>query len=274
MLSNAADLMSIPHPLPSKFVLSHEQLTLCCKAQSQQFGRRLYHFEDQAQTYWLKTHLQGSAEPSLEQAYLNELHFYQQHGQWLSVGLPYQTQSVQQLWPDAHRALILPHAPRWLSDDIAELKYDEVADRIRKMLDVVQQLHQYGYLHADLKREHFVCWQQQVKLIDFEQAHPIDQSRPTLTATPRYMAPELFHHHAKTVQTDLYAVGIILYEWLSEQRLAAKTYSDWAYLHCQRLEIILPERFKGLEEWLKQVLAKKTEQRFADIQAAKYHFNP
>jgi serine/threonine protein kinase len=35
------------------------------------------------------------------------------------------------------------------------------------------------------------------------------------------MAPELFHG-TKNVQSDLYAFGIVLYEWLSQIRLQAK----------------------------------------------------
>ena len=57
------------------------------------------------------------------------------------------------------------------------------------------------------------------------------------------MAPELFHGEIKTVRTDLYALGVILYEWLSGKRLIARNYQDWAVLHCQTLKIRLPDVF-------------------------------
>lgn len=47
------------------------------------------------------------------------------------------------------------------------------------------------------------------------------------------MAPELFHGANKTVQSDLYALGIVLYEWLTQTRLQANSYHEWAVLHCQ-----------------------------------------
>ena len=83
------------------------------------------------------------------------------------------------------------------------------------------------------------------------------------------MAPELFHGEAKTVQTDLYALGIILLEWLTDQRLQAASYQDWAYLHCQSLNIALPEPFQGFSPLLQGLLAKQQSQRWQNTMAAK-----
>jgi hypothetical protein len=58
------------------------------------------------------------------------------------------------------------------------------------------------------------------------------------------------------VQSDLYAFGIILYEWLTQSRLTAKTYQDWAVLHCQQLQIQLPDRFKQFLPLLNGLLQK------------------
>ena len=58
------------------------------------------------------------------------------------------------------------------------------------------------------------------------------------------MAPELFHGTRKNIQSDLYAFGVVLYEWLSQIRLQANTYHDWAVLHCQNLNIQLPDSFQ------------------------------
>ena len=116
-----------------------------------------------------------------------------------------------------------------------------------------------------------VQYQQKVCLIDFEHVQKINSqiTLQSLTATPRYMAPELFHAAAKTVQTDIYALGIIIYEWLTGQRLTAKNYQEWAYLHCQRLSIELPEHFLMFKRLLDGMLAKQKEYRFANIYTLK-----
>ena len=173
--------------------------------------------------------------------------------------------------PESGRAaLILSHAEP-LFNDCAGMSLNEIKERLLNVLDVIDQLHQLGWIHADLKREHFVQYQQRVCLIDFEQVQKINspQNVQSLTATPRYMAPELFHAEEKTVQTDIYALGIVFYEWLTGQRLTAGNYQDWAYLHCQRLSIELSEQFGPFKKLLSGMLAKQKEQRFTSIYAVK-----
>ena len=83
------------------------------------------------------------------------------------------------------------------------------------------------------------------------------------------MAPELFHAERKTVQSDLYAFGIIVYEWLTKTRLQAKTYHDWAVLHCQQLQIQLPKQLECFLPLLNGLMQKQVEQRFKSVSEAK-----
>ena len=254
-------------------------LILKTKPKSLTFGRSLFSFEYQQQHYWLKTQA-GNVNQSYEAGFLNELAFYQQYADQPHSSntmpdflLPFQVIAHLKMegQPESGRAaLILSHAEP-LFNDCAGMSLNEIKETLLNVLDVVDQLHQLGWIHADLKREHFVQYQQRVCLIDFEQVQKINspQNVQSLTATPRYMAPELFHAEEKTLQTDIYALGIIFYEWLTGQRLTAENYQDWAYLHCQRLSIELPEHFAPFEKLLSGMLAKQKEQRFTSIYAVK-----
>ena len=254
-------------------------LILKTKPKSLTFGRSLFSFEYQQQHYWLKTQA-GNVNQSYEAGFLNELAFYQQYADQPHSSdtmpdflLPFQVIAHLKMegQPESGRAaLILSHAEP-LFNDCAGMSLNEVKETLLNVLDLVDQLHQLGWIHADLKWEHFVQYQQRVCLIDFEQVQEINspQNVQSLTATPRYMAPELFHAEEKTVQTDIYALGIVFYEWLTGQRLIAENYQDWAYLHCQRLSIELPEQFAYFEKLLSGMLAKQKEQRFTSIYAVK-----
>ena len=254
-------------------------LILKTKPKSLTFGRSLFSFEYQQQHYWLKTQA-GNVNQSYEAGFLNELAFYQQYADQPHSSntmpdflLPFQVIAHLKMegQPESGRAaLILSHAEP-LFNDCVGLSLNEIKETLLNVLDVVDQLHQLGWIHADLKREHFVQYQQRVCLIDFEQVQKINspQNVQSLTATPRYMAPELFHTEEKTLQTDIYALGIVFYEWLTGQRLTATNYQDWAYLHCQRLSIELPEHFAPFEKLLSGMLAKQKEQRFTSIYAVK-----
>jgi len=51
--------------------------------------------------------------------------------------------------------------------------------------------------------------------------------------------------------------------------LSAGNYQDWAYLHCQQLNIELPQHFSLFEPCLRRMLAKQKAQRFNDIYTIK-----
>ena len=250
-------------------------LQLCTKPKSLTFGRCLYTFEYQQQRYWLKTQ-SANIHPDIEAGFVQELNFYRQfldQAQAASFLLPFQMISHFTTGAEAQgqdvAALLLAHADAFLGDlvDCTLQSVQQIRQKILLLLDAVEQLHQLGWVHGDLKREHFVEYQKRACLIDFEQVEKINstQQLKNLTATPRYMAPELFQGADKTVQSDIYALGIILFEWLTGQRLTAKNYQDWAYLHCQRLSIELPQHLRVFEKLLTGMLAKQKQHRFADI---------
>ncbi|WP_224249672.1 bifunctional serine/threonine-protein kinase/formylglycine-generating enzyme family protein [Hyalangium gracile] len=80
--------------------------------------------------------------------------------------------------------------------------------------------HRQGVLHRDLKPSNvFLTEEGEVKLLDFGLAELVDESASAGTSgaraavgTPRYMAPELFRGEPATPQSDLYALGLVLYE--------------------------------------------------------------
>ncbi|TXD36514.1 serine/threonine protein kinase [Lujinxingia vulgaris] len=104
--------------------------------------------------------------------------------------------------------------------------------RVNMALEVVYQVcgaltepHARGIIHRDLKPDNLVMLPVsdgtvQVKVLDFGIARALEQSTQItktgmICGTPAYMAPEQAQNHAIDARTDLYALGIILYEMLS-----------------------------------------------------------
>lgn len=257
--------------------LRQQTLSLKTKPQSLAFGRRLYRFEKGQQIFWLKAQLYHQ-NFDYETGFLNELNFYQsffEQNQFPDFLLPFQIiddgiklEPVSEL---INISLVLPDCPS-IFNDVSHSSINDVQTTLLQLLESLDQLHQLGWIHGDLKAEHFLKYEQRVCLIDFEQVQKISTraSQQTLTATPHYMAPELFQGQGKTVQSDIYALGIIIYEWLTGLRLTAKNYTDWAYLHCQRLNIDLPKQFSRFEYVVQRMLAKQKQDRFTDISSIKY----
>jgi serine/threonine protein kinase len=80
-------------------------------------------------------------------------------------------------------------------------------------------LHRHGIIHRDLKPHNvLVTHDGSVKVLDFGLALNRDSSiekREGTAGTLHYMDPELFAEEAASVSSDLYAVGVILYEVLT-----------------------------------------------------------
>src|SRR5262245_51819087 len=92
------------------------------------------------------------------------------------------------------------------------------------VLSALSALHQKGIVHRDLKPSNIFLSANGVKLLDFGLARPFisgdgsnpnDVTRPgVLLGTPSYLPPELIEGQVADARSDLFALGIVLYEML------------------------------------------------------------
>jgi serine/threonine-protein kinase len=88
---------------------------------------------------------------------------------------------------------------------------------IRQVCDALEHAHNAGIIHRDLKPENIVITPDQtVKLMDFGLALASGRSHltepGTLMGTFAYLAPELVMGQEAMPQSDLYALGVMMYE--------------------------------------------------------------
>ncbi len=93
----------------------------------------------------------------------------------------------------------------------------ETLQLARQMCAALDHAHANGVIHRDLKPENIVLTPSQtVKLMDFGLARASDSSRRTeegaLVGTLSYLAPEIIQGQPASVRSDLYALGVMLYE--------------------------------------------------------------
>lgn len=104
------------------------------------------------------------------------------------------------------------------------LDSERIVDIMSQILSGLEEAHHCGVIHADLKADNIVVEHRHggwdlVKVVDFGIARLIEkprdeESKKTICGTPEYMSPELISGSDPTVASDLYAVGVLLYELL------------------------------------------------------------
>ncbi len=94
----------------------------------------------------------------------------------------------------------------------------------RDLLDALETVHEAGVVHRDIKPSNIFLLGRRAVLVDFGIARPPSDQTETLTGvggvigTPSYMPPEQAAAGQVTPQTDIYALGMVLYEALTTRR--------------------------------------------------------
>lgn len=107
------------------------------------------------------------------------------------------------------------------------LRPSRIADLVAQILSGLEEAHDAGVVHADLKSDNVVVERRRgdwdlVKVVDFGIARLVGQpskdgAEKTICGTPEYMAPEVIQGEDPTYASDLYSVGVMLYELLMGQ---------------------------------------------------------
>jgi len=102
---------------------------------------------------------------------------------------------------------------------IGRIAHDKAVDIARGIAAGLMAAHSKGILHRDLKPANvMVDSQGDARIMDFGLALGTGEDDGTISGTPAYMAPEQLAGTPATVQSDLYALGLVMYELFTGKR--------------------------------------------------------
>ena len=108
------------------------------------------------------------------------------------------------------------------------LPFGRICRVARHVLSALGEAHALGVVHRDLKPENVICrtvrkGAEQIKVVDFGLAHIVGPGGTSITTpglvcgTPDYMSPEQGKGETVDGRGDLYSVGVVLFEMLTDR---------------------------------------------------------
>ena len=170
-----------------------------------------------------------------------------------------------------------------LLDREGALAFADAQEIVCKVAETLAFAHAKGVVHRDIKPENIrvrrdlAGWH--VKVLDFGIARVMDEMATRLTmeggvaGTPRYMAPEQISAGTVDARTDVYALGLVLFEALSGREAFDRDNTSqllWAQLNdpVPPLRDVQPLRdYPALDALIAQACAKEPASRIQSMQA-------
>ncbi len=170
---------------------------------------------------------------------------------------------------------LVRHA-RTIKDFISDeelLKPEEAVDMIIQCAEGLKYAHLQGIIHRDIKPANLLVTEdKKVKIADFSIAFveqpDFDMTMPTgFVGSPRYMSPEQVQEDVITSQSDLYSLGVVMFELLTGKHpFEAESFSRLIYKVVNEdppdplsIKPDLPEK---LATYMRHALIKDPEKRF------------
>jgi serine/threonine protein kinase/class 3 adenylate cyclase len=157
---------------------------------------------------------------------------------------------------------------------VGSLPLNEALDIARQICAGLREAHAQGIVHRDLKPANIMVDRNgTVKIMDFGIARMVQRDGPmtgTIVGTPAYMAPEQAELKPVSSCTDIYAVGLLLYEMITgvaaftgdtPVAVALKQIREYP----TRPREIVPQLTRSIETVIMKCLQKEPGKRFQSV---------
>lgn len=146
--------------------------------------------------------------------------------------------------------------------------FDTVYDLFEQILDGVEFMHSQKLVHGDLKPDNILISDRIVKLTDFGTSRLVEDMFVRSTdgaGTWAYMAPEVAGSNVRYLNSDIYSLGVILYQLLTGRTPHDTLIQVLHNVPYPRPRELNPNISPDMEQVILKALEREPEMRFACI---------
>lgn len=160
-----------------------------------------------------------------------------------------------------------------LADRLADgpIPVDMTVKIVERICGALDKAHSQGVIHCDISPGNILFDEEGLPyLADFGIARLVERvGSATITGTPTYMAPEQAANSGVDHRTDIYQVGVVLFEMLTgHPPFIADNTVGLLYLHAHApipsVREVVSELPPGLDSVIARAMSKSKEERFAE----------
>jgi hypothetical protein len=198
--------------------------------------------------------------------------FVQEYFAASSIDSPYVAKVFEHGFTDSHAYIVMEYFPAGdLRARVARERpsVDEALIIVGSILSALTSVHAAGIIHRDLKPANVMFREDgTIALVDFGSArNDADPVAKTLAGvvigTPYYLSPEQTLGGTADERSDLYSVGVMLYELLTGQRMyAAGSLVALFEMHKTAPIPNLPENVARHQRFFERLVSKKPDERY------------
>ena len=154
---------------------------------------------------------------------------------------------------------------------------DEAKFYISELILAIEYLHKRDIIYRDLKPENILIDKEgHFKLADFGLAKENvinDIPNKTFCGSPQYLSPEMLSKEGTTKSSDIYGIGAILYEMVTQSPPFFNQDTDLMYKNISENNLMFPEFISDeLKDLLKKMMEKDPKKRIGINDIKKHNF--
>ena len=154
---------------------------------------------------------------------------------------------------------------------------DEAKFYISELILAIEYLHKRDIIYRDLKPENILIDEEgHFKLADFGLAKENvinDIPNKTFCGSPQYSSPEMLSKEGTTKSSDIYGIGAILYEMVTQSPPFFNQDTDLMYKNISENNLMFPEFISDeLKDLLKKMMEKDPKKRIGINDIKKHDF--